>query len=99
CDQASATVMAATMFAAVAPGDIERRTLTDDDIAGVCAIYPAGSYSAHVLDGGAIPCTAPGGNLANGGCSFGGRQGSAAGLVLAGLLVSAAARRRSRRRG
>jgi hypothetical protein len=100
CDQASSTVMAATMFAAVAPGDVERRTLTDDDIAGVCAIYPAGSYSARVLDGGAISCTGTGGgNLANSGCSLGGRQGSAAGLLLAGLLVSAAARRRSRRRG
>jgi hypothetical protein len=88
CDQASPEQQAATMFAAVAPGDTLRRTLTDDDIAGVCAIYPAAS---------AASCT-DGGGLAEGGCSLGARPGSA-GLALAGLLVSAAALRRRRRRG
>jgi MYXO-CTERM domain-containing protein len=31
---------AATMFARTTPGEIEKRSLSEDDIAGVCAIYP-----------------------------------------------------------
>jgi hypothetical protein len=89
CDHASAQIQAATMFAAVAPGDVERRSLTDDDIAGVCAIYPAAT---------ATSCSDTSDGLASG-CSFGGRQGRAAGLLLTVLLISAAARRRFRRRG
>jgi hypothetical protein len=89
CDRASQEIQDATMFAAVAPGDTMRRTLTDDDIAGSCAIYPASS---------AASCTDSGDGMA-GGCSFGGRQGRAAGLVLALGLISAAIRRRWRPRG
>jgi len=90
CERASQEIQDATMFAAVAPGDTLRRTLTEDDIAGVCAIYPAAS---------ATSCADGGGDGLAEGCSFGGRQGSASALVLAGLLVSARALRRRRRRG
>src|SRR4051794_22442730 len=51
CENASPEIQAATMFAAVAPGDTLRRTLTEDDIAGVCAIYPAASAASCTDDG------------------------------------------------
>ena len=40
CGHASDEVKATTMFAAVIPGDLERRTLSPDDRRGVCEIYP-----------------------------------------------------------
>jgi hypothetical protein len=90
CDHVTPEIQAATMFAAVAPGDTERRTLTADDMAGVCAIYPEASASS---------CDGGDGDTGTG-CSLGGQRGSAAGLLLAGLLVvSAAGLRRFRRRG
>lgn len=33
----------ATMYPAYQPGNLELRTLSDDDIAGICAIYPPGA--------------------------------------------------------
>lgn len=39
---AHSTDMSATMFASYAPGDLSLRDLTDDDIAGICAVYPPG---------------------------------------------------------
>jgi MYXO-CTERM domain-containing protein len=32
----------ATMFASASRGDVEKRSLADDDIAGLCTLYPAG---------------------------------------------------------
>ena len=92
CERASAEIQDATMFAAVAPGDTLRRTLTPDDMAGVCAVYPAESATSCTDDG-----------LA-GGCAVGRGGTSGAGLALAaGLLgvlgLSAVSRRRWRRRG
>jgi hypothetical protein len=40
CGHASDAIKATTMFAAVIPGDLERRTLSPDDRRAVCAIYP-----------------------------------------------------------
>jgi hypothetical protein len=87
CDRASQAIMDATMYAAVAPGDTARRTLTDDDIAGVCAIYPVATAPSCTDDGGSAK-----------GCSFGGRSGGTAAFAAAILMVSALLRRRSRRR-
>jgi hypothetical protein len=42
CERASQEIQDATMFAAVAPGDTLRRTLTDDDIAGGVRDLPGG---------------------------------------------------------
>lgn len=41
CSRASRAVQDATMYAAVRQGDVLRRTLAEDDIAGVCGVYPA----------------------------------------------------------
>jgi hypothetical protein len=40
CHDADDTIRATTMFAAVIPGDLDRRTLSDDDIRAVCDLYP-----------------------------------------------------------
>jgi hypothetical protein len=40
CNHADPTVRATTMFAAVIPGDLERRTLSPDEVRAVCALYP-----------------------------------------------------------
>lgn len=40
----------ATMVASASAGEIEKRTLEPDDIAGLCAIYPPGSLSATCND-------------------------------------------------
>src|SRR6185503_18935576 len=40
CDKAPPDVEATVMFAIVDQADVRKRTLTDDDIGGVCAIYP-----------------------------------------------------------
>jgi hypothetical protein len=89
CDRADAVVQEATMFAAVTRGDIDRRTLAADDIAGVCAVYPT---SQGV-------CGPGGGDdgLTGHGCSLApGRRASTGGflaLVVAGLALSARRRR------
>jgi len=43
CEGASCTaaLRPLTMFPATSPGDLEKRTLHADDVAGLCAIYPA----------------------------------------------------------
>jgi hypothetical protein len=45
CSNATATEMHAVMFPSATPGDTSKRTLTPDDAAGICAIYPVGSLS------------------------------------------------------
>jgi hypothetical protein len=40
CSRASESVRETTMFAAVIPGDMDRRTLADDDQRAVCTVYP-----------------------------------------------------------
>ena len=46
CVRAPREVQDATMFAAVRQGDVIRRTLAEDDAAGVCGIYPASGAEA-----------------------------------------------------
>jgi hypothetical protein len=41
CSRAPEWVRETTMFAAVIPGDMDRRTLADDDQRGACAVYPS----------------------------------------------------------
>jgi MYXO-CTERM domain-containing protein len=41
CDTPDAGYPAITMYPLTAPGDVEKRTLHADDVAGVCAVYPA----------------------------------------------------------
>lgn len=86
CATASATVMAATMFASARPGDTSKRDLAQDDINAVCDTYPPG-YSGVA---GPVP---------KAGCAFGGSSsGSGAGLGGAGLALLALLRIRARRR-
>jgi hypothetical protein len=86
CDDASAEIEATVMFAQVKPGDIRKRTLTADDIAGVCAIYPeVDSPRVCALDLPDDGC----------GCASGGRGGGAGALafVLLALVTTGRARR------
>jgi MYXO-CTERM domain-containing protein len=72
------------MFATIASGEITKRTLSPDDIRGVCAIYPAsGDPHACTLDMPDDGC----------GCRAGGRA-SGAGLALLSLLTIVVGRRR-----
>jgi hypothetical protein len=92
CSAASAEMRLATMFAAVIKGDVQRRTLSPDDIRGVCAVYPASNGPGCIDSGGG-----------SGGCDCAiGRRGRQApagwALVVATLLLSRGARRRLRRR-
>jgi hypothetical protein len=89
CNRAPPEVQEATMFAAVMRGDILRRTLADDDIAGVCAIYPAQ---------GAAQCPAVGsGDDGGGGCSMA-RAGTGELLLVVLVMVTIALVTRARRR-
>jgi hypothetical protein len=100
----------ATMFAGYDEGETKQRTLEPDDVAGVCAIYPAlreGTCEPAPRNGlgqecaGAAPA-APGAEPAAAkGCAIGasgGAPGPAGALAAcAGALATAAARRRRRR--
>jgi MYXO-CTERM domain-containing protein len=44
---------ATTMFPSTAPGDVEKLSLSGDDVAGVCAIYPEESGGSGCSSGGA----------------------------------------------
>ncbi len=80
-----------TMWCDAAPGDIDKRSLASDDVAGICAIYGPNAYPGPAPAGkkggtGGILCAAaPGG------------APSASGLaLLAGIALAACYRRRSR---
>lgn len=78
----------ATMYAESAPGDLEKRTLGEDDVAGLCFVYPEGLLSPEAPFLSSPPLT---------GCAIGRRGGAgwcAIVLALAGLSA-----RRARRRG
>lgn len=45
---ASSTVQGATMFNSFSSGDISKRTLHPDDIAGICTLYPSGQPQCAV---------------------------------------------------
>lgn len=81
---------AATMYEHAAPGDLDKRTLHEDDIAGLCHIYPEG----RLTPGAPWPTTEP----LRGTCSLSpGAHESAPWPVLA--LLSLLAGRRALRRG
>jgi hypothetical protein len=79
CGRAGPAVQATTMFAAVIPGDLERRSLTPDDAQAVCEIYPA--LEPELLG-------------ESSGCALGGRPSRPVGAVLALLAFSVARLRR-----
>ena len=89
CGGAPNEVEATVMFAIVNAGDTRKRTLTADDAAGVCAIYPeADSPRVCALDLPDDGC----------GCAAGGVRGGAFALALAMLaLVTTGRARRGRR--
>lgn len=92
----------ATMHASAPPGETIKRTLADDDIAGICTIYGPGSLPASCdpsprggLD---LSCAPPGGC----GCRVGLRRGAGNSALalscLAAVLAFARARRAHRSR-
>jgi MYXO-CTERM domain-containing protein len=83
----------ATMFASAPSGEISKRKLGADDIAGVCAIYPAGQASVKTCSGGSSPPSDSGGC----GCSKA-QTGPGAALGALALALFLQIRRRSRRR-
>jgi uncharacterized protein (TIGR03382 family) len=46
-------MQATTMYPATTPGDVQKRTLSPDDVAGVCAIYPSSGGGCGCGSGGA----------------------------------------------
>jgi len=92
CANASADVLATTMFPSANPGDIDKRTLAPDDQQAVCDIYPAAQDP--------MVCSPPGTMPPSGGCSSAAAAGaptSAAGLIALGAAILLAARARRRR--
>jgi|SRR6185436_9648217 len=84
CGHASDDIKATTMFAAVIPGDLDRRSLSPDDQRGVCEIYPPIDLT---LEAGPQGCS-----LARP------RGGAAAGWLVAAILAIRIFRRRAGRR-
>lgn len=82
-------VREATMFASSSRGEVHKRWLSEDDIAGICAIYPAGRATPYCADFALEE--APGGC----GCGSGGDGVGALGLFLAGMAVLRRSRRTS----
>jgi MYXO-CTERM domain-containing protein len=91
CANASADVLATTMFPSANPGDVDKRTLAPDDQLAVCDIYPAAQDP--------MTCSPPGTTPTDKGCSCAaaGAPTSAAGLIALGAAVLLAARARRRR--
>ena len=93
CANASAEVLATTMFPSANPGDVDKRTLEADDQKAVCDIYP--------VEQNPMVCSPPGTPPAQEGCSSCAAAGAptpAAGLLAltaAALLAARARRRRS----
>jgi len=76
----------ATMYPTGPPGELTKRVLADDDIQGICSIYPRGAAS--------VTCTGPA--AGGGGCGCSAAQ-TGPGAALVTLLVLLQIRRRSRR--
>jgi hypothetical protein len=79
------THVAATMNPYSGPGDIAKRTLAQDDVSGLCAIYPAGKATVTCVD-------AP--HHSGGGCASGGAGAGASALLLAAAALLPRLRRR-----
>ncbi|HEY7724001.1 MAG TPA: hypothetical protein VH880_01615 [Anaeromyxobacteraceae bacterium] len=78
-----------TMDPTMVPGETAKRTLSQDDVAGVCAAYPAGAATAT--------CAPPAGTKGAGGCGCGAGGPGVAPLLAAALLLARSWRRRGRR--
>jgi MYXO-CTERM domain-containing protein len=89
CELAQAEVEATVMFAIVNLGDVRKRTLAADDVAGVCEIYPAAEDPRH------CPLNLPDDGC---GCAAGSGWPSATALVLALLALFMTGRARRGRR-
>ena len=88
CNGAPADVESTVMFAIVQQEDIRKRTLTADDVDGVCAIYPAAADPHRcVLDLPDDGC----------GCQTGGAGGRAPAALLIGAWLTRGRARRGRR--
>jgi hypothetical protein len=85
CSRASELVRETTMFAAVIPGDMDRRTLAPDDQRGACTVYPALDTD---LQGDSHGCLSVAGR----------RPGRGAGALAALVLTAFLWRRRRRAR-
>ncbi len=95
CDSAPSAVINTVMFASTDPESTSKRTLSPDDIAGVCGIYPQGRDApACALDQATPGCAVAPPRPSR-------RWGFGSGLSFAavGLLVVAAGVRRRARRG
>jgi MYXO-CTERM domain-containing protein len=84
-----ASVTDATMYNFAAAGDTSKRTLSQDDIDGVCAIYPLASDPKH--------CARVDTASSGGGCAVARGAGPPGGLALLGLLGLGGLARRRRR--
>ncbi|WP_242356856.1 MULTISPECIES: peptidase M10 [unclassified Anaeromyxobacter] len=84
CNPRTSPYRAVVMFPAASLGDVSKRTLTADDRAGLCAIYPRGGAT----------WTSPVKAAGRGGCASAG----GAGELASALLALAALARRGRRR-
>ncbi|HET6146867.1 MAG TPA: MYXO-CTERM sorting domain-containing protein [Polyangia bacterium] len=94
CISADATVQEATMFTKAEFGDLSKRTLADDDMNGVCGIYPAAQDPNYCPPPGTVEDGSGGGC----GCHVDPAGRIAPPLLPAGLLVALAATRARRRR-
>ncbi|WP_242343929.1 zinc metalloprotease [Anaeromyxobacter terrae] len=84
CNPKTSVYRPLVMFPAATLGDVSKRTLTDDDRAGLCAIYPFGGATWT------SPVKASGG----GGCASGGGAGGLASALLALVALARRGRRR-----
>lgn len=101
CDSASPEIMATTMFASARPGDVAKRTLEADDVAAVCAMYPAGAPDTEACrphDEGGCALAPPGAATPRSPLSSRWAFGATA-TALLGAAGWGFARRRNQRRG
>jgi hypothetical protein len=95
-----------TMFASAAIGDTHKRDLAEDDVAGVCTMYPAGAPPSPSGGNGAsgTACqplatgSSSGGNGGGGGCTSAGPGAAAGPASAAAFLVLLGVARLARRR-
>jgi hypothetical protein len=77
---------ASTMFASASIGETGKRTLSQDDIDGICAIYPTGERAAVCEDGHTTTGNSSGSGGDSGGCGCGHSE-AVGGLLLLVLLM------------
>lgn len=86
----------ATMFASAPRGDVSKRTLHEDDVEGVCTVYPAGRPTG-LCPGAGPRASPPDVRFSASGCSSGVQASSSAPVALAAVLAVIHQRRRCRR--